>query len=263
MANNEDTEPEEHDSDNEISSPQINVILTGNGMASKFPAKVGTYSTKCLFNSGASHSCVSYRCFKSAYPTEVPNKIDRLSVQNASGKSMAPIRVYEVTVKLGKKNFTHSFIICEELTSAVILRLNFSSRFQIGSDWTPKDTVYLHQGKQKLIEGMNKGDVDDISTPQKRPHLVLKTHVTLPPHTLSVVPVRITNPEVVHSDQYLMSNVVPLFKTQYPDIAHIPLMHHTMDKNLQDLAVCLVNPSEWEVLLPKDKTVQQVQPLTG
>ena len=40
-------------------------------------------------------------------------------------------------------------------------------------------------------------------------------------------------------------------------------MHHTMDKNPQDLAVCLVNPSEWEVLLPKDKTVQQVQPLTG
>ena len=129
MANNEDTEPEEHNSDSEIPSPQINVILTGNGMASKFPTKFGTYSTKCLCDSGASHSCVSYRCFKSAYPTEVPNKIDGLSVQNASGKSMAPIGVYEVTVKLDKKNFTHSFIICEKLTSAVILRLDFSSRF--------------------------------------------------------------------------------------------------------------------------------------
>ena len=40
-------------------------------------------------------------------------------------------------------------------------------------------------------------------------------------------------------------------------------MHHTMAKNPQDLAVCLVNPSQWEILLPKDKTVQQVQPLTG
>ena len=68
---------------------------------------------------------------------------------------------------------------------------------------------------------------------------------------------------MVHSDQYLMSNVDPLFEAQYPDVAAIPLMHHTMDKNRQDLAVCLVNPSEWEVLLPKDKTVQQIQPLTG
>ena len=128
MANNEDTETEEHDSD-EVPSPQINVILTGNGMASKFSAKFGTYSTKCLFDSGTSHSCVSYRCFKSAYPPEVPNKIDGLSVQNASGKSMAPIGVYEAIVKLGKKSFTHSFIMCEELTTAVILGLDFSSRF--------------------------------------------------------------------------------------------------------------------------------------
>ena len=66
MANNEDTEPEEYNSDNELASPQINVTLTGNGMASKFPAKFGTYSTKCLFDSDASHSCVSYRCFNSS-----------------------------------------------------------------------------------------------------------------------------------------------------------------------------------------------------
>ena len=124
--------------------------------------------------------------------------------------------------------------------------------------------MYLHLGKQKLIEGTNKGDADDISTPQKRPCLVLKSYVTLAPHTLSVVPVKISNPEVVHSDQYLMSNVDPLFKAQqYPDKAAIPLMHHTIDKNPQDVAVCFINPSEWEVLLPKDKTVQQVQPLTG
>ena len=52
MANTEDTEPEEHNSDNEVPSPQINVILTENGMASQFPAKFGTlpnaYSTVAL-----------------------------------------------------------------------------------------------------------------------------------------------------------------------------------------------------------------------
>ena len=90
VADNEDMKPEEHNSDNEVPSPQINVILTGNGMASKFPAEFGTYSTKCLFDSGTSHSCVSYRCFKSAYPTEVPDKIDGLSVQNAPGKIWHP-----------------------------------------------------------------------------------------------------------------------------------------------------------------------------
>ena len=65
-------------------------------------------------------------------------------------------------------------------------------------------------------------------------------HITT--NTLSVVPVRITNPEVVHSDQYLMSNVDPLFEAQYPDVSTIPLMHHTMDKNPQDLAVFWETP---------------------
>ena len=36
------------------------------------------------------------------------------------------------------------------------------------------------------------------------PHLILKAHVTLPPHTLSVVPVRVTDPKVVNSNQYLI-----------------------------------------------------------
>ena len=80
---------------------------------------------------------------------------------------------------------------------------------------------------------------------------------------LSLVPVRITNPEVIHPNQYLMSNVDPLFEVQYPDVAAIPLMHHTTTKNQQELAVCLVNPGEWEVTLPKEKTVQQISPLTG
>ena len=48
------------------------------------------------------------------------------------------------------------------------------------------------------------------------------------------------NPEVVHPDQYLMNDVDPLDKAQYPDVATVPLMHHTSDKNQQDLAVCLV-----------------------
>ena len=121
-----------------------------------------------------------------------------------------------------KKNFTHEFIICEELTSAVIIGLDFSSWFRIGADWTLKGIMYLHQGRQKLIDGTNRTDVVNVTTLQKKPCLVLKTHVTLPPQTLSLVPVRITNPEMIHPNQYLMSNVDPLFEVQYPDVATIP-----------------------------------------
>ena len=35
----------------------------------------------------------------------------------------------------------------------------------------------------------------------------------------------------------LISDVDPNFEAQYPDVATIPLVHHTTDKNHQDLAV--------------------------
>ena len=90
----------------------------------------------------------------------------------------------------------------------------------------------------------------------------MKTCVTLPLHTLSVVPVRVTDPEVVNSNQYLISDVEPNFEVQYPDVATVLIVHQTTDKNHQDLAVCLINPGEWGKL-PKYKTVHKITPVSG
>ena len=54
-----------------------------------------------------------------------------------------------------------------------------------------------------------------------------------------------------------------IFEAQYPDVATISQVHHTTDKNHQDLAICLINPGKWEVVLPKNKTVQKVIPVSG
>ena len=46
MAHNKDVEIAEHSSDNDILSPQVNVILLGTGMASEFPVEIGAYAIK-------------------------------------------------------------------------------------------------------------------------------------------------------------------------------------------------------------------------
>ena len=40
-------------------------------------------------------------------------------------------------------------------------------------------------------------------------------------------------------------------------------MHNTTGRKHQDLGICLINPGEWDIILPKNKTVQQIQPLSG
>ena len=85
---------------------------------------------------------------------------------------MGPMGICHTTIVLGPKSFRHSFIVCHDLTSSLILGLDFSSQQQIGSDWTPDGCMYLHQEKEKLIEGT-------ISTMAvKRPRLVMKTKVS-------------------------------------------------------------------------------------
>ena len=39
---------------------------------------------------------------------------------------MEPIGLCKATVRLGPKDFSHIFIVCKELTSSVILGLDFS-----------------------------------------------------------------------------------------------------------------------------------------
>ena len=59
----------------------------------------------------------------------------------------------------------------------------------------------------------------------------------------------------------LLSEPDPNLTKQYPDIATVPLAHDLRDTSWTDIAVCFVNPSPWEVILPKNKTVQTLHPV--
>ena len=132
----------------------INVVLSNDAtMASEFPITVGDCSTTGLVDMGASHSCMSFECFEKAFQKGTLNNSQCIKVENASGKSMEPVGLCEATVTLGPKTFFHTFIVCKELTSSVILGLDFSSKYRIGTDWTDDGKMYLHQGKHKLIAG--------------------------------------------------------------------------------------------------------------
>ena len=118
---------------------------------------------------------MSYECFESAFHTGQLQEIQCIKVENTSGKSMEPIGLCKATITLGPKDFLHTFIVCKELTNSVILCLDFSSQFLIGTDWAKDRKMYLYQGKHKLIEGILTSEFTSDA------QLVLKTKVTLPP----------------------------------------------------------------------------------
>ena len=112
---------------------------------------------------------------------------------------MKPVGLCEVTVTLGQQDFAHTFIVCKELTSSIILGLDFLSWFQTGTGWTPDELMYIHQGEQTLTEG----SVNGIAAMESR--LVLKTLVLLLPWTMGLAPVKVNHPELIKSNQYLQN----------------------------------------------------------
>ena len=73
----------------------INVVLSSDAtMASEFHVKVNDCSTTFLLDTGTSHSCMSYECFKNVFPKGQLQEIRCIKVENASGKSMEPKGLY-------------------------------------------------------------------------------------------------------------------------------------------------------------------------
>ena len=75
-----------------VNTVKINVVITTDAtMASEFRVGIGKDKTTGLFDSGASHSCISYDCFMTVIPQTPLCEVSHISVKNASGKSMVPM----------------------------------------------------------------------------------------------------------------------------------------------------------------------------
>ena len=65
----------------------LNILFSNATMTSEFPIGIGKQKNTCLFDSGASHSCISYQCYKESIPHVGILEAAHISVENASCES--------------------------------------------------------------------------------------------------------------------------------------------------------------------------------
>ena len=95
-----------------VNAVKINVVLTTDAtMASEFRVGIGKEKTTRLFDSGASHSCISYDCFLTMIPQTPLSEASHISVKNASGKSMGPMGICHTTIVLGPQSFRQFYCV--------------------------------------------------------------------------------------------------------------------------------------------------------
>ena len=147
-----------------------------------FPTKVGATLCNALIDTGATRSCMS----EAYYSTLHLNSIHSLSntcVRSATGNNLSPLEIVNCTFELGKTIFTNDFIVCQNLTRALILGRCFLMKNRVTVRYSDGGKCILNCHQEELIATL------DITS---NPHLRTMTSVPLPGRTLAVIHVNRT-----------------------------------------------------------------------
>ena len=128
-----------------------------------------------------------------------------LKVNTASGATLGPIGIAPFFENTDKQNCTHNFIVGTKLKQQLILGLDFAQRYKMSIDWYINGKLFLRcKGKkiasslktnnsgQWMIASLKLSTVKQNETELKI-HLITTKTVTIPPHHVSLVQLKVTN----------------------------------------------------------------------
>ena len=95
---------------------------------------------RALFDTGATCSCISYILFM-----KISDKLDvkrkTLQVHTASGTTLDPIVIVNMTKNIEEHNFKHNSITYTKLKQPSIIGLDFTLRYKLGVNWDTSGTL--------------------------------------------------------------------------------------------------------------------------
>ena len=110
----------------------VKVITLSLTRDAAFPITIAGVNCNALINTGATRSCISDTFYNQLILPKLL-KAFHLVVTSASGSTLCPMGIVQCMFKLGGHSFKFSFIACQNLTSPIILGLDFMHKHQIRS----------------------------------------------------------------------------------------------------------------------------------
>ena len=218
------------------------------GRQARFPIIVNnTQSAIALFDTGATCSCISYKTFQ----TIINNKKiinEKIRVVQADGHSLDPIGTVELDINLGKEQFKYKFIVCRNLKTPIILRLNFAEYHRIGFDWNVDSSTYLRFERKELVSSIPRW-----KTERTNSRLYTKKEVRLQPHAINLIEAELNEPIKVKTGREIyQTKENELLSIEYPSIRIIETLQNQLDIGLTSKSIVFVmNPSDKEITMPK------------
>ena len=148
--------------------------------------------------------------------------------------------------------FSHTFLICRNITKPLVLGLDFLKKYRIGTTWTENGNFSLKYENKILIQFIEE------SFEERNPQLKAKSCIEIPGKSVVVVHARVNiSPE--QCDR--LFDIVPTNEmlTTYPELVTVPVVHRTSQKTYNTVPHVLVNLREEMVFIPKGTILAELQ----
>ena len=170
----------------------------------------------------------------------------------ASGEDISLKGLTTLQVVINDTIFSHTFLICRNITKPMVLDLDFLKKYRIGTTWTENGKFSLKYENKILIQSIEE------SFQERNPQLKAKSCIEIPGKSVVVVHARVNiSPE--QCDR--LFDIVPTTEmlTTYPELVTVPVVHRTAQKTYNTLSHVLVNLREEMVLIPKGPILAELQ----
>ena len=228
---------------NKRKTAKIREIVLNLDHGAIIPTQVQGKICPTLIDTGATRSGVSEQFFDKLQDTEI-REIYGLRVVCASGEDISLKGLTTLQVVINNTIFSHTFLICRNITKPMVLGLDFLQQYRIGTTWTENGKFSLKYENKILIQSIEE------SFQERNPQLKAKTCIEIPGKSVVVVHARVNiSPE--QCDR--LFDIVPTTEmlTTYPELVTVPLVHRTAQKTYNTVPHVLVNLREEMVFIPK------------
>ena len=155
----------------------------GSERGTVFKINIANREVFTLFDTGASKSVISGETFQKLKLDSKDLDTKNLpTVVGANGTSLGAIGKINCEIEIGKKRFKQTFLVCENLTRSLILRVDFAKQHAAGVHWTKHNSFVLTIDRETVAETKELHNKAAVS---------LKKRTKLPPRSCAAVDVDI------------------------------------------------------------------------
>ena len=209
---------------------------------------MGTTICNALIDTGATRCCISEKCYRKLQLTKI-SLLQNVNIRSATGSNLALIGLVNCTFVLGETAFNCDFIVCRNLTSALILGRDFLIQNHISVRYCENGKCILDHKQQDLVASV---------TIKTKPQLSLVNSITLPGRTLAVAHLNNNlNPQESRPLYEIEPNY--LLTNQYPNLCIIPMIHNVDIHKTEDVPLVVINFLTDSVYLSKGEIMGFMQ----